>query len=207
MTVTAIEVLKAAAPVMPVIEIPSLELALPLAESLALGGIRTLEITLRTECALAAIELIAKQFPELLVGAGTAKSVKDYQQAFNAGAQFVISPGLTQEMKLLTSETVPLIPGVMTASEVMAALDAGFKALKLFPASALGPNFLKAIAGPFPEAVFCPTGGVSPDNMNTYLELDNVLCVGGSWLAPRSLVLEKNWPEIRRLAQQLQNKQ
>lgn len=206
MIVTAIEVLKTAAPVMPVIEIPSLELALPLAEALAQGGIRTLEITLRTECALAAIELIAKELPDILVGAGTAKSVKDYQLAFNAGAQFVISPGLTQEMKLLTAETVPLIPGVMTASEVMAALDAGFKALKLFPASVLGPTFLKGIAGPFPEAKFCPTGGINPDNMDTYLELDNVLCVGGSWLAPRSLVIEKNWPEIRRLAEQLQNK-
>ena len=182
-------------------------MALPLAEALAQGGIRTLEITLRTDCALEAIELIASQLPEMLVGAGTAKSLKDYHRAVNAGAQFVISPGLTQEMKPLASEAVPLIPGVMTASEVMGALDAGFKALKLFPASALGPKFLKGIAGPFPDVVFCPTGGISPDNMNTYLELDNVLCVGGSWLAPRALVIEKNWPEIRRLAEQLQNKQ
>lgn len=205
MSLSGIDVLRASVPVMPVIEIPSLDCALPLAEALSAGGIQTLEITLRSDDALAAIELLATRCPGLLIGAGTVTNVHQYQQAVNAGAKFAISPGLTSQMLVLAGGEIPLIPGVMTPSDVLVALNAGFTAMKLFPASIVGPAFTAAMFGPFPEVVFCPTGGISRDNMRRYLGLPNVLCVGGSWLAPRALIADKNWAEIRRLAEQLNN--
>jgi len=199
----AIEILKLAAPVMPVVELPTIDKALPLAEALLAGGVKTIELTLRTDCALEAISLLRQQAPELKVGAGTIKNVAQYHQAVDAGSEFVISPGLTPDMLSLGQQEIPLIPGVMTASEVMTAMDAGFKALKLFPAAVGGPTLLKGLYGPFSEMVFCPTGGISLSNMHDYLSLPNVHCVGGSWIAPKNLIAESDWAAITQLAKDL----
>ncbi len=192
-----IEVLQIS-PIIPVVVIENIKDAVPLAQSLAEGGIHIIEVTLRSSCALEAIELIAKNVPKMRVGAGTILNPTQLEQAQNRGAEFLISPGLT--IKLLEyakKKDMPLIPGVSSSSEVMQALELGYSALKFFPAEYCGGvKLLNAFNGPFKGVKFCPTGGISADNMHSYLNLENVLCVGGSWLTPKHLIQNKEWDKI-----------
>ncbi|GAA8814840.1 bifunctional 4-hydroxy-2-oxoglutarate aldolase/2-dehydro-3-deoxy-phosphogluconate aldolase [Helicobacter pylori] len=185
-------------PIVPVVVIENIKDAVPLAQSLIEGGIQIIEVTLRSSCALEAIELIAKNAPKMRVGAGTILNPTQLEQAQNRGAEFLISPGLT--IKLLEyakKKDMPLIPGVSSSSEVMQALELGYNALKFFPAEYCGGvKLLNAFNGPFKEVKFCPTGGISTDNMRSYLNLENVLCVGGSWLTPKNLIQNKEWDKI-----------
>ncbi|WRG05178.1 bifunctional 4-hydroxy-2-oxoglutarate aldolase/2-dehydro-3-deoxy-phosphogluconate aldolase [Helicobacter pylori] len=192
-----IEVLQIS-PIVPVVVIENIKDAVPLAQSLIEGGIPIIEVTLRSSCALEAIELIAKNVPKMRVGAGTILNPTQLEQAQNRGAEFLISPGLT--IKLLEhakKKDMPLIPGVSSSSEVMQALEWGYNALKFFPAEYCGGvKLLNAFNGPFKGVKFCPTGGISADNMRSYLNLENVLCVGGSWLTPKDLIQNKEWDKI-----------
>ncbi|WQT40209.1 bifunctional 4-hydroxy-2-oxoglutarate aldolase/2-dehydro-3-deoxy-phosphogluconate aldolase [Helicobacter pylori] len=192
-----IEVLQIS-PIVPVVVIEDIKDAVPLAQSLVEGGIHIIEVTLRSSCALEAIELIAKNVPKMRVGAGTILNPTQLEQAQNRGAEFLISPGLT--IKLLEyakKKDMPLIPGVSSSSEVMQALELGYNALKFFPAEYCGGvKLLDAFNGPFKGVKFCPTGGISTDNMHSYLKLENVLCVGGSWLTPKNLIQNKEWDKI-----------
>ncbi|MGL2406631.1 bifunctional 4-hydroxy-2-oxoglutarate aldolase/2-dehydro-3-deoxy-phosphogluconate aldolase [Helicobacter pylori] len=192
-----IEVLQIS-PIVPVVVIEDIKDAVPLAQSLVEGGIQIIEVTLRSSCALEAIELIAKNVPKMRVGAGTILNPTQLEQAQNRGAEFLISPGLT--IKLLEhakKKDMPLIPGVSSSSEVMQALELGYSALKFFPAEYCGGvKLLNAFNGPFKGVKFCPTGGISADNMRSYLNLENVLCVGGSWLTPKNLIQNKEWDKI-----------
>ncbi|WP_220821200.1 bifunctional 4-hydroxy-2-oxoglutarate aldolase/2-dehydro-3-deoxy-phosphogluconate aldolase [Helicobacter pylori] len=192
-----IEVLQIS-PIVPVVVIEDIKDAVPLAQSLVEGGIHIIEVTLRSSCALEAIELIAKNVPKMRVGAGTILNPTQLEQAQNRGAEFLISPGLT--IKLLEyakKKDMPLIPGVSSSSEVMQALELGYNALKFFPAEYCGGvKLLNAFNGPFKGVKFCPTGGISADNMHSYLNLENVLCVGGSWLTPKNLIQNKEWDKI-----------
>ncbi|WRB49866.1 bifunctional 4-hydroxy-2-oxoglutarate aldolase/2-dehydro-3-deoxy-phosphogluconate aldolase [Helicobacter pylori] len=192
-----IEVLQIS-PIVPVVVIENIKDAVPLAQSLVEGGIHIIEVTLRSSCALEAIELIAKNVPKMRVGAGTILNPTQLEQAQNRGAEFLISPGLT--IKLLEyakKKDMPLIPGVSSSSEVMQALELGYNALKFFPAEYCGGvKLLNAFNGPFKGVKFCPTGGISTDNMHSYLNLENVLCVGGSWLTPKNLIQNKEWDKI-----------
>ncbi|GAA8287476.1 bifunctional 4-hydroxy-2-oxoglutarate aldolase/2-dehydro-3-deoxy-phosphogluconate aldolase [Helicobacter pylori] len=185
-------------PIVPVVVIEDIKDAVPLAQSLIEGGIPIIEVTLRSSCALEAIELIAKNVPKMRVGAGTILNPAQLEQAQNRGAEFLISPGLT--IKLLEhakKKDMPLIPGVSSSSEVMQALELGYNALKFFPAEYCGGvKLLNAFNGPFKGVKFCPTGGISADNMRSYLNLENVLCVGGSWLTPKNLIQNKEWDKI-----------
>ncbi len=185
-------------PIVPVVVIENIKDAVPLAQSLIEGGIHIIEVTLRSSCALEAIELIAKNVPKMRVGAGTILNPTQLEQAQNRGAEFLISPGLT--IKLLEyakKKDMPLIPGVSSSSEVMQALELGYSALKFFPAEYCGGvKLLNAFNGPFKGVKFCPTGGISIDNMRSYLNLENVLCVGGSWLTPKNLIQNKEWDKI-----------
>ncbi|GAA9219506.1 bifunctional 4-hydroxy-2-oxoglutarate aldolase/2-dehydro-3-deoxy-phosphogluconate aldolase [Helicobacter pylori] len=192
-----IEVLQIS-PIVPVVVIENIKDAVPLAQSLVKGSIHIIEVTLRSSCALEAIELIAKNVPKMCVGAGTILNPTQLEQAQNRGAEFLISPGLT--IKLLEyakKKDMPLIPGVSSSSEVMQALELGYSALKFFPAEYCGGvKLLNAFNGPFKGVKFCPTGGISIDNMHSYLNLENVLCVGGSWLTPKNLIQNKEWDKI-----------
>ncbi|GAA7701716.1 bifunctional 4-hydroxy-2-oxoglutarate aldolase/2-dehydro-3-deoxy-phosphogluconate aldolase [Helicobacter pylori] len=192
-----IEVLQIS-PIVPVVVIEDIKDAVPLAQSLVEGGVQIIEVTLRSSCALEAIELIAKNVPKMHVGAGTILNPTQLEQAQNRGAEFLISPGLT--IKLLEhakKKDMPLIPGVSSSSEVMQALELGYNALKFFPAEYCGGvKLLNAFNGPFKGVKFCPTGGISADNMHSYLNLENVLCVGGSWLTPKNLIQNKEWDKI-----------
>lgn len=192
-----IEVLQIS-PIIPVVVIEDIKDAVPLAQSLVEGGIHIIEVTLRSSCALEAIELIAKNVPKMRVGAGTILNPTQLEQAQNRGVEFLISPGLT--IKLLEyakKKDMPLIPGVSSSSEVMQALELGYSALKFFPAEYCGGvKLLNAFNGPFKGVKFCPTGGISADNMHSYLNLENVLCVGGSWLTPKNLIQNKEWDKI-----------
>ncbi|WP_033122255.1 bifunctional 4-hydroxy-2-oxoglutarate aldolase/2-dehydro-3-deoxy-phosphogluconate aldolase [Helicobacter pylori] len=185
-------------PIVPVVVIENIKDAVPLAQSLIEGGIQIIEVTLRSSCALEAIELITKNVPKMRVGAGTILNPTQLEQAQNRGAEFLISPGLT--IKLLEyakKKDKPLIPGVSSSSEVMQALELGYNALKFFPAEYCGGvKLLNAFNGPFKGVKFCPTGGISADNMRSYLNLENVLCVGGSWLTPKNLIQNKEWDKI-----------
>lgn len=189
-------------PVIPVIAIDELEHAVPLARALVAGGIRVLEITLRTPHGLAAIEAIARNVPDAIVGVGTLTQAGEFAAARDAGALFGVSPGLTASLiEGARSSGLPLLPGVMTPSEVMAAREAGFRHLKLFPAvQAGGTGMLNAIKGPFSDVMFCPTGGISLATAPQFLECDNVACVGGSWLTPKETVLASDWDHVTRLA-------
>ncbi len=195
-----IEVLQIS-PIIPVVVIESIKDAVPLAQSLVEGGIHIIEVTLRSSCALEAIELIAKNVPKMRVGTGTILNPTQLEQAQNRGAEFLISPGLT--IKLLEyakKKDMPLIPGVSSSSEVMQALELGYNALKFFPAEYCGGvKLLNAFNGPFKGVKFCPTGGISIDNMHSYLNLENVLCVGGSWLTPKNLIQNKEWDKITKI--------
>ncbi len=192
-----IEVLQIS-PIVPVVVVENIKDAVPLAQSLVEGGIPIIEVTLRSSCALEAIELITKNVPKMRVGAGTILNPTQLEQAQNRGAEFLISPGLT--IKLLEhakKKDMPLIPGVSSSSEVMQALELGYSALKFFPAEYCGGvKLLNAFNGPFKGVKFCPTGGISADNMRSYLNLENVLCVGGSWLTPKNLIQNKEWDKI-----------
>ena len=191
-------------PVIPVIVIEDLAQAVPLAKALVAGGVRVLEVTLRTAPALEAIRLIAREVPDAIVGVGTLTRPQDFKDAMEAGAQFGVSPGLTPAMIQAAHETrLPLLPGVFTPSDVIAARLAGFSQLKLFPAQqAGGIGMLKALGGPFPDVMFCPTGGVSAENAPDFLALPNVACVGGSWLAPKAAVNAGDWGKITALAKE-----
>jgi len=193
----AIEEICAAGPVVPVIEIEDAENARPLAEALMAGGIHTIEITLRTPQALDAIKAVSG-IPNLHVGAGTLITAKDVQAAKDAGATFGVSPGSTPELlEAVANERFPFLPGAATPSEVANLITHGFQIQKFFPAEAAGGiPMLKAVGGPFQDIRFCPTGGVSPDNASDYLSLKNVICVGGSWVAPKKLIAEKAWDKI-----------
>jgi 2-dehydro-3-deoxyphosphogluconate aldolase/(4S)-4-hydroxy-2-oxoglutarate aldolase len=191
-----------AAAVIPVIAIDDPAHAIPLARALVAGGIRVLEITLRTPHGLAAISAIAAAVPEAIVGVGTLTRPEEFTAAREAGAVFGVSPGLTAELiAAARASGLPLLPGVMTPSEVMAARAAGFLQLKLFPAvPAGGIGMLNAIAGPLPDLMFCPTGGISAETAPAFLACDNVACVGGSWLTPRDAVKAGDWARITALA-------
>ena len=191
-------------PVIPVIVIEDLTRAVPLAKALVAGGVRVLEVTLRTPVALAAIRAIAREVPEAIVGAGTLTRPEDFTEARDAGARFGVSPGLIPALVEAARESgLPLLPGVMTPSDVIAARLAGFRELKLFPArQAGGVGMLQALAGPFPDATFCPTGGIAAETAPEFLALPNVACVGGSWLTPRAALAAGDWGTITALARQ-----
>lgn len=191
-------------PVIPVIVIEDINDAVPMAEALLAGGIKVLEITLRTKCALKAIEMIANKVPDAIVGAGTLRTKADATNAKLAGSQFAVSPGYTNEMGSICKELeLPLLPGVSTGSEVMHANKDGYSFLKLFPAVAVGGiNLLKGFSGPFVDTQFCPTGGITIESAPDFLALPNVPVCGGTWLTPKNLIEEKNWSEITRLAKQ-----
>lgn len=190
------------APVIPVMVIEDATDAVPLAHALVDGGLRVLEITLRSEAALQAIENIASNVPEAIVGVGTLCNADQVKQSVDAGAVFGVSPGFTQAIgDACKTANLPLLPGVMTPADILLAIQNNLDALKFFPAAqAGGISSLKALSGPFPDIVFCPTGGIKSTDFRDYLALDNVLCVGGSWVCPTSTVREKNWAEITRLA-------
>lgn len=191
------------APVLPVIVVDDPDTAVPLAEALVAGGLPVLEVTLRTPAALEAITAMSR-VEGAIVGAGTVTRPEQFEQVRLAGAEFVVTPGCTSALLASAAEAgIPVVPGVMTPSEAMTALAAGFDHLKLFPAGpAGGIPLLKAIAGPLPEIRFCPTGGVGPDNMRDYLHLPNVVCVGGSWVVPADKVRSGDWTGITELARQ-----
>jgi 2-dehydro-3-deoxyphosphogluconate aldolase / (4S)-4-hydroxy-2-oxoglutarate aldolase len=193
-----------ACPVMPVMVIQNLEDAVPLARALVAGGIRVLEITLRTPIALEAIKLISEQVEGAIVGVGTITTLTQLRAAEAAGAVFAISPGLTPALlEAACAGNIALIPGVATLSELMLGMEYGLDHFKFFPAEAAGGiPMLKSIAGPFPHITFCPTGGISPENYKAYLQLSNVACVGGSWLAPADAVKIKDWARVTELARQ-----
>jgi len=195
------EVMKVS-PIVPVIAIDEVEDALPLAKALFEGGIKIMEITLRTEAGLKAIEIISKEMPEMNVGAGTVLNASDFNKAVTHGAQFVFSPGISEELMTVSRElNIPLIPGVASASEVMLAQNNGFMYCKLFPATVVGGvGALKAFGGPFPQMKFCPTGGVSLNNVREFLTLSNVLCAGGSWIVPKEAMIAKDFKKITQLA-------
>ena len=189
-------------PVIPVIVIKRLEDAVPMAEALVAGGVRVLEVTLRTPVALKAMEAIAKAVPDAIVGAGTVRSVADAKAAKDVGCRFAVSPGYTPEVGRAAREIgLPLLPGVSTGSEVMTANADDYYFLKLFPATAVGGvPLLKALAGPFPDVSFCPTGGITPETAPQFLALPNVKVCGGSWLTPDDAVQAGDWARITQLA-------
>lgn len=190
------------APVIPVIVLTDRAHAVPLARALVAGGIRMLEVTLRTPAALACIEAIAQEVPEAVVGAGTVRSAADAQAAARAGARFTVSPGYTQAIGRACRDLgLALLPGVATGSEVLMAQEDGYTHLKFFPAmQAGGTGMLKAWYGPFNDVRFCPTGGVSAQNAREFLALPNVECVGGSWITPADAMGNGDWARITRLA-------
>lgn len=190
------------APVIPVIVLNEVQHAVPLARALIAGGIRMLEVTLRTPQALACIAAIAQEVPDAVVGAGTVRSVADASAARQAGARFAVSPGFTPALgRQCRDLDLPLLPGVATGSEIMLAQEEGFKALKFFPAvQAGGLAMLKAWQGPFGDTIFCPTGGIHAGNAHEFLALPNVACVGGSWLVPADALARGDWNAITSLA-------
>ena len=198
---TALQVMQDA-PVIPVIVLNDVALAVPLARALVAGGIRMLEVTLRTPQALPCIEAIARAVPEAVVGAGTVRSRSDAQAAAMAGARFAVSPGYTQSLGQACRDLgLALLPGVATGSEIMMAQEDGFTELKFFPAmQAGGSALLKAWSGPFFDVRFCPTGGVTLQNAPEFLALPNVVCVGGSWLVPPEALALGDWARITELA-------
>ncbi len=203
---TALQVMQDA-PVIPVIVLHDVADAVPMARALVAGGIRMLEVTLRTTQALACIEAIAKEVPQAVVGAGTVRSTADVQAAAMAGARFAVSPGYTHALGQACRDAgLALLPGVATGSEIMQAQEDGFTALKFFPAmQAGGVVMLKAWGGPFFDVKFCPTGGITLQNASDFLALPNVMCVGGSWLVPADAVAQGDWARITQLALETQS--
>ncbi len=190
--------------VVPVIVISEVSQAVPMAHALLAGGIDVMEITLRHRAGLAAIEAVAKQVPQMHVGAGTVTRAAEMQQVHDAGARFALSPGMSDALVQAAMDChMPFMPGVMTPSEVMRARDHGFGLMKLFPAAqAGGVAMLKALSGPLGDVQFCPTGGVTPENMTDYFNLSNVAMVGGSWLTPADVVAAQDWGRITALAKE-----
>jgi 2-dehydro-3-deoxyphosphogluconate aldolase/(4S)-4-hydroxy-2-oxoglutarate aldolase len=204
-TFTSLQVMQDA-PVIPVIVLNDIAHAVPMARALVAGGVRMLEVTLRTPQALACIEAIAKAVPEAVVGAGTVRSKADAQAAAMAGARFAVSPGYTSAVGQACRDVgLALLPGVATGSEIMMAQEDGFTELKFFPAmQAGGPAMLKAWSGPFFDVKFCPTGGVTLQNAPDFLALPNVVCVGGSWIVPVDAMAKGEWDKITQLAKDTQ---
>jgi 2-dehydro-3-deoxyphosphogluconate aldolase/(4S)-4-hydroxy-2-oxoglutarate aldolase len=198
----SIRELLALAPVIPVLTIEKLEHAVPLARALCAGGLRVLEVTLRTPAGLPAIEAMRKAVPEAVVGVGTLSKPEDFVQSDAAGAQFGVSPGLTAALaEAARSARFPLLPGIMTPGELLAGLGWGFTTFKLFPAQqAGGIGMLKALGAPFPDVMFCPTGGITRATAPDFLALNNVACVGGSWVAPAEAVRSGDWNAVETLA-------
>jgi 2-dehydro-3-deoxyphosphogluconate aldolase/(4S)-4-hydroxy-2-oxoglutarate aldolase len=194
----------AATRVMPVIVVERPEDAVPLARALVDGGIRVLEITLRTAAGLEAVRSIRRDVPDAIVGVGTITTPAQLHASIEAGAQFGVSPGATAKLfDAILESRLPFLPGVATTSEVMQAVERGLSVLKFFPAVAAGGiRMLESFFGPFPEVRFCPTGGINMDNAPDFLRLPNVVCVGGSWLIPRRLIADGGWEEIGRLVRQ-----
>jgi 2-dehydro-3-deoxyphosphogluconate aldolase/(4S)-4-hydroxy-2-oxoglutarate aldolase len=191
-------------PVIPVIVLQQVEDAIPLAQALVEGGVRVLEVTMRTPVALRCIEAIARAVPQAIVGAGTVRSAADARAAQAAGARFAVSPGYTEAVGAACREiALPLLPGVATASELMAAQDGGHHFVKFFPATAAGGlPLLKALSGPFPEVSFCPTGGITAQNAREFLALPQVKVCGGTWLTPQDAIQARDWARITRLARE-----
>jgi 2-dehydro-3-deoxyphosphogluconate aldolase/(4S)-4-hydroxy-2-oxoglutarate aldolase len=189
-------------PVIPVLTIDRLEDAAPLAKALVAGGLRVLEVTLRTAVAIDAIKAMIDAAPDAIVGAGTVLNPADYERAAAAGAVFIVSPGLTEPLlSAARGYDLPLLAGVSSASDVMRGLDAGLTRFKFFPAETVGgPPAIKALGGPFADVRFCPTGGVTAQNARTYLSLPNVLCVGGAWVAPAEAIRAQDWSAVTGLA-------
>ena len=202
MGAVSVDELMTTGPVIPVLTIERVQDAAPLARALVEGGLRPLEVTLRTACALEAIAIIAREVPDAVVGAGTVLNAGDFDRAARAGARFIVSPGLTDPLvEAARSSKLPFLPGVVTAGEIMRGLDAGLDHFKFFPAETSGgPSALKALYGPFAQCRFCPTGGVSAATAPTWLDLPNVLCVGGAWVAPASAIAAGDWAAITALA-------
>lgn len=200
---TAEDVLRLS-PVIPVVVIDDAAQAAPLARALLAGGVRTIEITLRTPAALEAIRAVAREAPGMVVGAGTVLSEADLDAAMEAGARYALSPGGTPRlMKRARKAAIPFIPGAATASEIMRGLDLGYRCFKFFPAEQLGgAAALKALAGPLPDARFCPTGSITAEKAPAYLALDNVPCVGGSWIAPAEKIRDGDWAGVEAAAKQ-----
>ena len=190
--------------VIPVVVIDNVEDAVPLANALIKGGLKVLEITLRTPVAIEAINLIKSQVEGAIVGTGTVIDLETLNASIEAQVDFMVSPGVTDELlNAVSKQSIPLLPGVNSPSEVMNLLSRGITAMKFFPAEAAGGvNMLKSIGGPLPQVTFCPTGGINLDNANSYLELSNVACVGGTWMLDKQLIKSKSWDEITRLAKQ-----
>ena len=201
---SSVESMLAGQQIVPVVVIENENAALGLAEALLAGGVKVIEITLRNQFGLTAIELIKQRFPEMLVLAGTVKNGSEMRDVVNAGGEGIISPGLTPELLQTAQElNIPYLPGIATASDILLAMQYGLSECKLFPATVVGGlDALKAYAGPFPEMRFCPTGGVGPENYQDFLALPNVMCVGGSWLAPSQAVRDGDWERITQLCKQ-----
>ncbi|MGO7686743.1 2-dehydro-3-deoxy-phosphogluconate aldolase [Rhizobium ruizarguesonis] len=189
-------------PVVPVLIVDDAKSAVPLARALVAGGLKAIEITMRTPAALEAVRAVAAEVEGAEVGAGTILNVAHWEAAVTAGSKFIVSPGTTQELLDAAADSdVPLLPGAATASEVMALREEGYQVLKFFPAEqAGGAAYLKALSSPLAGTLFCPTGGISLKNANDYLSLPNVICVGGSWVAPKELVAAGDWAGITKLA-------
>lgn len=194
--------LLALSPVVPVVAIDDAAHAVLLARALLAGGVRVIEVTLRTPAAVRTIELIAAEVPDMVVGAGTVVTPEQAATSAASGAQFLVSPGCTPDLLAAAADTgLAYLPGVSTVSEMMHLLEAGLTELKLFPAEAVGGRaFLSSVAGPLPQVRFCPTGGITPASAPDYLALPNVGCVGGSWLAPADALARGDWQRITRLA-------
>ena len=190
-------------PVIPVLLIDEAKSAVPLARALAKGGLPAIEITLRTKDALEAIKRVAGEVPECIVGAGTILEPRQFEKAEKAGSKFIVSPGCTKDLRKCADDSdVPLLPGAITPSEVMAMFDQGYSVLKFFPAEqAGGTAMLKAFSSPLSGALFCPTGGITEKNAMDYLTLPNVICVGGSWVAPKAAVEAEDWATVEKLAE------
>jgi 2-dehydro-3-deoxyphosphogluconate aldolase/(4S)-4-hydroxy-2-oxoglutarate aldolase len=200
----SIENILTSAPVVPVVVIENLEDAVPLAKALYNGGLKALEITLRTPVAAEAVKLMKEAVPEAYVGTGTVIDKSTFEASVAAGADFMVSPGVNDELLALAKETdIPFLPGAATPSEVMNLASHGFKFLKFFPAEAAGgAPMLKSIGGPLPQVKFCPTGGISLATAPKYLALNNVVCVGGTWMLDKKLIANKDWQAIEALAKQ-----
>jgi len=198
-----LEQIMRAGPVIPVLKVEHVEHAIPLAKALVEGGLPVLEVTLRTDNALEVIAAMS-EVEGAIVGVGTITKPEQFAQAKKAGAQFAVTPGLSPALiEAAPDADMPVLPGVMTPSELISAVESGFRLLKLFPAEvAGGVGMLKSLAGPFADIGFCPTGGVTPGNMLDYLAQPNVLCVGGSWLAPVTLLRKGDWAGVKSLAEE-----
>ncbi|MEO1043273.1 MAG: bifunctional 4-hydroxy-2-oxoglutarate aldolase/2-dehydro-3-deoxy-phosphogluconate aldolase [Pseudomonadota bacterium] len=199
----SIEAILTGTKVIPVLEVAELSQAAPLAKALSAGGLGVVELTLRTDCALEAVDAMKEAAPDLIVGMGTIRAVKDVDMSIGAGADFLVTPGSTRHLLAHIADCgVPALPGVATVGEAMEAAEAGCTRLKFFPAEPIGGvPYLKAMVGPLPDVKFCPTGGIRVDQVADYIALPNVMCVGGSWIAPKTAIASGDWAAIENNAQ------